>query len=89
MMTARKILERWNIGITTPSGVMMDVLTQTDKKIVIGTLEMIPPEILEKLEEFVGYYTPKTKIFNGPRPNMRTLRFVKEWFASRRPAASA
>ena len=88
-LTAQKILERWNTGYSTTCGVLLAILSQSDKKVVVEALGMIPPDLLKELEEFVGYYTPKTLIFNGPRPNASTLRFVKGWFADRRSAASA
>ncbi len=57
----------------------MDVLRLTDERAVVEALELLPEDILEELKEFVGYYTPSTKIFNGPHPAMQTVQFVKEW----------
>ena len=88
-LTAQKILNRWETGYSTRCGVVLDILSQTSKKVVTQAMEIIPADILAELEEFVGYYTPKTLIFNGPRPNSKTLRFVRDWFASRKKVASA
>jgi hypothetical protein len=88
-LSAQAILKRWQDGTSTRCGVVLDILSQSSKKVVTQAMEIIPADILAELEEFVGYYTPKTLIFNGPRPNSKTLRFVRDWFASRKKAASA
>ncbi len=76
-LSAERMLQHYFSGYTTPDGLLLDVLSQTSKREVLNAIALFPPDMLRQLERFVGYYTRKTKIFNGPRPNARTLRFVK------------
>src|SRR5436309_7054962 len=89
-MTAQELMEKYKEGRETPAGIVLDVLSQTSKRVVTETLELLPTDILKELKSFVGYYNPKTKVFRGPRPKMATVRVVKDWFAkadSSRPQA--
>jgi hypothetical protein len=88
MMTPERILRRYEAGHVTETGLMLDVLRLTDEHDVVQALESMPEDVLDELREFVGYYTPKTSVFNGPRPDMQTVRFVKEWFVRREGATS-
>src|SRR5262245_52005779 len=87
-MTPERILRRSEAGHVTETGLMLDVLRLTDERDVLQALESMPEEIRDELREFVGYYTPKTRVFNGPRPAMQTVRCVKDWFVRREGAAS-
>jgi hypothetical protein len=71
-------------GRITEAGLMVGLLRLTDQRIIVETLKILPPHILKKLKSFLGYYTPSTLIFNGPRPNEETVEFVRHWFANRK-----
>jgi hypothetical protein len=89
MLTPEQILKRYQAGHVTETGLMLDVLRLTDDRDVIQALEMLPEDVLNELREFVGYYTPRTRVFPGPRPNPQTVRFVKDWFVTGRGAPSS
>ena len=82
MMTPQRILERHRRGYTTDTGLIIEVLYLTDRPAVVEALGILPRDVLKKLEDFVGCYTPQTAVFNGPPPNMETVQFVKEWFVA-------
>jgi hypothetical protein len=67
---------------------MLEVLRLTDESDIVRALQMLLENILKELGEFVGYYNQKTKIFNGPRPTLKTVRIVKEWFVHHKRAPS-
>jgi hypothetical protein len=80
-MTAQEILDRYEEGRETPTGVVLDVLSLSSKRSVAEALELLPVDILKELRTFVGYYSERTGVFRGPRPKMATVRFIKDWFA--------
>jgi hypothetical protein len=80
MMTAQEILQQYESGDETATGVMLKVLSQNDKTVVRETLTILPYEILKDIKRFIGHYNSQTRLFNGPRPNMGTVQFVKRWF---------
>jgi hypothetical protein len=89
MRKSEDIVRRWLEGETTTTGLLVDLLAQTDKRVVLGVLAKFPPEVLPELREFVGYYTPATKLFRcDRRPSMDTIKFVKNWFAERKRSPS-
>ena len=80
-MTAQEILERYQSGRETPTGVILEVLNLTNREAVIELLKMLPKNILRQLKNFVGYYSPSVKVFRGPIPQMGTVQIVKNWFS--------
>jgi len=53
------------------------VLNLTDEQTIERTLAIMPSALLKKLVSFVDRYTPAARVFNGPPPNMQTVRTVK------------
>src|SRR5438105_1266727 len=78
-MTAQEILHQFERGQTT-TGLVLNVLSQPSKRVVAETLETLPASVLKEFRKFVGYYQPSKLVIRGPRPNMRTVRFVRQWF---------
>ena len=81
MLSTQKVLKLHEQGCYTSTDVMLNVLAQTSKSIVDEALPRLSPGTLEEMKRFVAYYTPSVQVFNGPRPRMPIVRYVKEWFA--------
>lgn len=81
----RRLIDRYNRGYSTASELMLGFLTLTDKDEIREAVSVIPKQVLKKLEHFVGYYTPETRVFNGPPPEMETVQFVKALLARGKP----
>jgi hypothetical protein len=77
--TSRQWLHQYEEGRLTALGLILIVLNLNGKRQLKEILEALPADILEQLKEFVYAYKPGMKVFHGPRPKMRTVRFVKEW----------
>ncbi|HET6882868.1 MAG TPA: hypothetical protein VFI31_22055 [Pirellulales bacterium] len=75
---SERLLNRYNLGYSTASELMLGVLTLTNKREIKNVLRTMPEPVLCKLRHFVGYYNRETKVFNGPRPNAETVAYVKE-----------
>lgn len=58
----------------------MRVLGFTGKRGLTRALEIMPPEILEQLKDFIAHYEPGMRVFRGPRPRMQAIRLVRDWF---------
>jgi len=82
-MTPPQALRQYQDGRITISGLILAMLSQTNKRLVGESLARLPPEALKELETFVQNYRPKMKILRGPRPRAATLRFVKDWLVKR------
>jgi hypothetical protein len=82
-MTARQLLEYYENGRLTLAGFMLEVLSLSDKPTVAEVLERSTPSLRRKLKDFAGRYRPGLKIFNGPRPRIATVRYVRNWTAPR------
>jgi hypothetical protein len=81
MRTARQIIQWYWEGRITATGLILELLDQTDESVITETLENLPPEVVKRLRKTVSYYSPKTLVFGGPTPRMPTVQFVKDWFA--------
>jgi hypothetical protein len=79
-----RLLDQYQKGHITDTGLILGVLNLTDQPTIVKTLAILPRHILDELQQFVGYYTPSTQIFNGPYPNVQTVELVKNWFSSRK-----
>ena len=76
-----RLIDRYDRGYSTASELMLSILTLTDTDEVKKAIGIVPKPVLNKLKQFVGYYTDDTQVFNGPPPNKNTVRFVRELLA--------
>ena len=83
-----ELLAKYNRGYSTETELVLRILSLTDKKQVIESLKVLPPSIQSKVKQFVGYYRPKTRIFRGPTPDMRTVGFARVWLEANLPPAN-
>jgi hypothetical protein len=79
--TAQQLVEEYEEGKTTATGLMLDLLNLTSKRAVAEALDVLPLQVLRELRAFVAHYSPRTRIFRGPRPRPQNVRLVKDWFA--------
>jgi hypothetical protein len=82
-MTAQQLLRSYKNGRLTSTGLILHVLSLTDKQAVGQVLQDSPPLLRKKLKTFAREYRPTLKVFNGPRPKMQTVRFVRNWSPNR------
>jgi hypothetical protein len=82
-MTAQQLLQSYQKGRLTPTGLILRVLSLSDKRTVSEVLEDSSPALRRQLKTFARDYKPTLKVFRGPRPNMQTVRFVRNWSATR------
>jgi hypothetical protein len=82
-MTPAQALRQYEDGRITITGLILAMLSQTNKRLVEESLGRLPPEALKELEIFVQNYRPKMKVFRGPRARAATVRFVKDWLVKR------
>ncbi len=78
--TPKKLLRRYEEGRITATGLILTVLSLTGKRRLSEILEALPAEIFGQLKDFVDDYRPGMRVFYGPHPKMRAVRFVREWF---------
>jgi hypothetical protein len=78
--TPEQLLRRYQEGRITAKGLILIVLSVTDRLRLMKILDALPADILEQLKDFVDNYEPGMKIFHGPRPRIRAVRSVSEWF---------
>ncbi len=77
MTITERILKRYTEGRITATGVMLEVLSLTDKAAVEEALRVLPSDVMRALRQFVSRYSVCTKVFSGPRPNMQMVRYVR------------
>jgi hypothetical protein len=80
LATHEHMLRRYQEGRLTAQGLILAVLSLTSKSQLAEVLPALPPQLLEQLKDFADHYQAGMKVFNGPRPKMAAMRFVKEWF---------
>jgi hypothetical protein len=78
--TPGQLLRRYQEGRITAKGLILTVLSFTNKPHLMQILDALPADILDVLKGFVDVYEPGMRIFHGPRPRIRAIRLVREWF---------
>jgi hypothetical protein len=78
-VTPAQALRQYQDGHITITGLILAVLSQTNKRLVGEFLARLPPDARKELETFVQDYRPRMKVFRGPRPRAATVRLVKDW----------
>jgi hypothetical protein len=74
----RKILRYYEEGRITPRGFILDLLNDANRDDLKEMLDVIPPDLLNKLRDFVVSYRPDIKVFRGPPPDPRVVKVAKE-----------
>ena len=81
LTTAEQMLNRYRQGRITSQGLALELLSLTDKRLLLELLEALPADILLELKAFVEEYRPAIKVFRGPRPRPQAVRLVRKWLS--------
>lgn len=78
-MTAagQKILDYYEEGRITATGAILRLLELPDLEAMRGTIDALPPELLEQLREFVREYRPGMRVFRGEPPRPGAVRMAE------------
>jgi hypothetical protein len=74
----RKILRYYEEGRITATGFILDLLNDANRDDLKEMLDVIPPDLLKKLRDFVVSYRPDMKIIRGDPPDPSAVRVAKE-----------
>jgi len=77
--TPERLLRQYEQGRLTAHGFILRVLSFTGKQRLTRALEIMPPEILEQLKDFIAHYETGMRVFRGPRPRTQAIRLVRDW----------
>jgi hypothetical protein len=77
-----KILRYYNEGRITATGFIIDFLNSVDQDDLREALEILPPELLERLRDFVASWRPDMRVFRGPPPDPNAVRMARELLAN-------
>ena len=77
----RKILRNYEAGRITPTGFILDLMNDANRDELKEMLDVIPPDLLRKLRDFVVRFRPDIKVFRGPPPDPSVVRVAKELLA--------
>jgi hypothetical protein len=77
-----KILDHYEEGRITSTGAIIRLLNITDRDELKEALEILPPELLEQLRDFVRRWRPDLKVFRGPPPDPIAVGMARDLLAS-------
>jgi hypothetical protein len=77
----QKIWDYYEEGRITATGAVLRVLDLTDRDEMREAIEMLPPELLGKLRDFIESYRPDRLVFPGPPPSPEAVRMAREVLA--------
>ena len=82
-MTAagQKILDHYAEGRITATGAILRLLGLPDREEMKETIEAFPPELLEKLREFLREYWPGMRVYRGSPPSPDAVAMAREVLA--------
>jgi hypothetical protein len=73
-----RLLDRYKEGDLTATGLIIGVLNLGTEGYIREALKILPPSTVNQLRHFVSYYGPDTRVFNGPRPDMKNVLLVRK-----------
>src|SRR5262249_7853837 len=79
--SCKKILDYYEEGRITRTGAVLRLLDLTDQEEMREVIELLPPEVLEELRDFLENYRPDMLVFPGPPPKPAAVRMAKEVLA--------
>jgi hypothetical protein len=77
----KKILDYYEEGRITATGVVLRILDLTDREEMREAIEILPPELLGKLRDFIETYRPDMLVFPGPPPGPAAVEMAREVLA--------
>ena len=79
MKLSHDLVRSYEEGRLTLDGLFLNLLSLNRKRDFGEVLESLSPQLLAPLQAFVENHRPRAKVFNGPRPRMENVRFVRGW----------
>jgi hypothetical protein len=80
----RKVLNHYEEGRITATGFIIDFLNAADPDDLREALEILPPDLLQRLKTFVETHRPDMRVFRGPPPDPAAMRMAKDLLAASR-----
>jgi len=80
--SCRKILDHYEEGRITATGFIIDFLNTANQDDLREALEVLPPDLLERLRVFVESYRPEMRVFRGPPADPAAVKMAKELLAN-------
>lgn len=77
-LAGKKILAYYEEGRITATGAILRLLELTDRREMEETIEALPPDLLEKLREFLREYRPDIRVFRGDPPSPGAVAMARE-----------
>jgi hypothetical protein len=77
----KKILAHYEEGRITATGAILRLLEVADRQEMEEIIEALPPDLLEKLREFVREYWPGMRVFRGDPPSPGAVAMAREVLA--------
>ena len=80
--SCKKILDYYEEGRITRTGAILRLLDISDQEEMREAIEVLPPELLDELRDFVESYWPEMRVFPGPPPDPAAVKMAKEVLAN-------
>ena len=78
----KKVWDHYEEGQITRTGFVIDFLNAADQEDLREGLEVLPPELLEELRDFVAIYRPDMLIIRGRPPKPAAVKMAREVLAN-------
>jgi hypothetical protein len=78
----KRIWDQYEEGRITATGFIIDFLNAADQKDLREGLEVLPPDLLEELRDFVASYRPDMLIIRGSPPKPAAVQMARELLAN-------
>ena len=80
--SCEKTLRYYNEGRITATGFIIGFLNSADQDDMREALAILPPELLERLRDFVATWRPDLRVFRGPPPDPNAVKMARELLAN-------
>lgn len=78
----KKVWDHYEEGRITATGFIIDFLNAADEDDMREALEVLPPDLLERLRDFVQTWQPDMRVFRGRPPKPAAVKMAKEVLAN-------
>ena len=80
--SCKKVWDHYEEGRITRTGFVIDFLNAADQDDLREALEVLPPDLLKELRDFVASYRPDMVIFRGAPPKPAAVKMAREVLAN-------
>ncbi len=78
----KKVWDHYEEGRITPTGFIIGFLNAADEDDLREALEVLPPDLLGRLRDFVQTWRPDMRVFRGPPPDSAAVKMAREVLAN-------